>query len=99
MPRMKARIVACTMQLGLSGCSSLKEKRGVLKTLIARLQREFNVAIAETEFNDVWQSAALTLVAVANDAQPAQATLQQAVQWVERHRPDIEVQDARFEIR
>ncbi|OQY29775.1 MAG: hypothetical protein B6243_10930, partial [Anaerolineaceae bacterium 4572_5.2] len=33
-----------TLHIQISGCSSLKEKRGRLKPLLARLHREFNVS-------------------------------------------------------
>jgi uncharacterized protein len=92
-------IGACCLRLYLPGCGSLKEKRGLLKPLLARLHREFNVAAAETELQDVWQSAELGIVTVANDAGYVQAHLQQIVGWIERNRPEVEVVDAQFELR
>jgi uncharacterized protein YlxP (DUF503 family) len=90
---------ACRVRLRLHGCSSLKEKRGLLKPLLARLQREFNVAVAETELQDVWQSAELGLVTVSNDAGQVEAQLRTIVGWIERHRPDLDIVDAVFETR
>ncbi len=87
------------MRLHLPGCRSLKEKRGLLKPLLARLHREFNVAAAETDLHDVWQSAELGLVAVSNDASLVQSELSHIVAWVERNRPEVEVVDAAFELR
>jgi uncharacterized protein YlxP (DUF503 family) len=92
-------IGACRLRLHLPGCRSLKEKRGLLKPLLARLHREFNVAAAEVDLQDVWQSAELAVVAVANAASPVQSELQRIVSWIERSRPEVEVIDAQFELR
>jgi uncharacterized protein YlxP (DUF503 family) len=92
-------IGACQLRLHLPGCTSLKGKRGLIRPLIARLYREFNVAAAEVEHQDVWQSADIAIVAVANDAGHIQAELQQIVRWIENNRPEMEVVDAQFELR
>jgi len=92
-------IGACCLRLHLPGCGSLKSKRGLLKPLLARLHREFNVAAAETGLQDVWQSAELAVVAVANDAGRVQSLLQTVVAWIERNRPEVEVMDAQIEMR
>lgn len=88
------------MRLHLPGCSSLKEKRGRLKPLLARLPKEFNVAVAEIGLNDVWQSAEIALVTVANgDTGWIHAQLESMVKWIEHHYPDLEVVDAPIEMR
>nr|MBI2904893.1 DUF503 domain-containing protein [Chloroflexota bacterium] len=46
-------IGACTVRLHLPGVRSLKEKRGRLRPLLARLPKEFNLAAAETGLQDV----------------------------------------------
>lgn len=92
-------IAACTLKLHLSGCASLKEKRGLLKPLIARLHREFDVAVAEVEHQDVWQTAGLAIVAVGNNHGHLQAELQGIVSWIEHNRPEVEVADAQIELR
>ncbi len=92
-------IGACTLRLHLPGVLSLKEKRGRLKPLLARLPKEFNLAAAETDLHDVWQSAEIGLVTVSNDAGLVQSLLEKSVRWVEHHSPDVEVQDYRIELR
>ena len=42
-------IGACQLQLHLPGGASLKEKRALIKPLLVRLHREFNVAAAEVD--------------------------------------------------
>jgi uncharacterized protein YlxP (DUF503 family) len=92
-------IGAVRVRLHLPGCSSLKEKRGLLKPLLARLRREFSVAAAETELQDVWQSAELAIVTVANEPAHVEARLQNVVSWIEHNRPEVEVVDSEFELR
>lgn len=92
-------IAACRLRLYLPGCESLKDKRSRLKPLLARLHREFNLAAAEVDLHDVWQTAELALVTVANDSALVQAELQHIVRWIERNRPEVEIVDAPIELR
>jgi uncharacterized protein YlxP (DUF503 family) len=92
-------IGACTLRLHLPGCMSLKSKRSRLKPLLARLHREFNVAAAEVGLQDVWQSADIAVVAVANETATVEARLDQIVKWIERSRPEVEVMETQLEFR
>lgn len=56
-------------------CQSLKQKRAVVKSLKDRLHRRFNVSVAETGSNDLWQRAELTACLVSNDRRHAEAIL------------------------
>jgi hypothetical protein len=67
-----------TWELHLEGCRSLKDKRSVLKSLKNRLHARFNVSVAETDHNDLWQRAELTVCVVSNERTHAQAVLRQA---------------------
>ena len=53
-----------TWDLHLPGCHSLKEKRGVLKPLTGGLRRSFNVSVAETGHQDLWQRAEIACAVV-----------------------------------
>lgn len=92
-------IGACAVRLHLPAVLSLKEKRGRLKPILARLPREFNLAAAEVDLQDVWQTAEIGLVTVANDPAVVQSLLEKAVRWIERHAPDVDVEDYRIELR
>ena len=52
------------VRLRLHEAASLKEKRSVLKPLIARLRKDHNVAVAEVDDQDIWRSIVLAVVAV-----------------------------------
>ena len=91
-------IGACSIELHLPGNGSLKGKRSLLKPLLARLRREFNLAVAEVAHQDVWQSAEVALVTVSNDPGRAHAVLERAVRWIETHHPEVQVVDWQIEI-
>src|SRR2546428_6712589 len=57
----------CRYDLRIPGCSSLKEKRHVVKTLTASLRQRFNVSVAEVDHHDLWQRTAIAVSAVAPD--------------------------------
>lgn len=48
-------------------CHSLKEKRRIVKTVIARLRNNFNASVAEVADNDVHQRAVIGFALVGND--------------------------------
>jgi hypothetical protein len=87
-----------TITLHIPACSSLKEKRSRIKPLIARLRKEFNLSVAETEHHDVWQSAVIVCVLVSNGHRHTQRSLQKTLRWVETNWPDVTVMDNHFEI-
>ena len=56
-----------TLHLHLPGCASLKEKRGRIKPLLARLHRQFNLSVAELGLQDKWQETIISCGMVGND--------------------------------
>jgi uncharacterized protein YlxP (DUF503 family) len=91
-------IGTCVVELYLPGNGSLKGKRSILKPLLLRLRKEFNIATAEVDYQDVWQSARIALVSVSTDTGHLQRMLEQAVRWIESHRPDLTVVDWHIEV-
>jgi uncharacterized protein YlxP (DUF503 family) len=63
-------------RLHLPFTHSLKEKRGVLKPLIHRLRTNYNCAVAETDFQDHWQTAELAMVTVYAEKHTVERLLQ-----------------------
>ena len=91
-------IGACIVELHLPGNSSLKGKRSILKPILARLRREFNLASAEVARNDAWQAAEIAFVTVANDPGRVHAVLERAARWIETHHPEVQVVDWDIEV-
>lgn len=46
---------------------SLKEKRQLLSSLKKRLKNKFNIAIVESDYQDLWQKAQVTMVSLASN--------------------------------
>jgi uncharacterized protein YlxP (DUF503 family) len=88
----------CTIYLDLPGIGSLKGKRSVLKSLLARVRHEFNVSIAEVGANDRWQTAEIGVAAVSNDPAYVHGLLTRVVQWIEEQRLDVTVEDYEIEM-
>jgi uncharacterized protein YlxP (DUF503 family) len=87
-----------TIHLHLPGCASLKEKRGRIKPLLARLHREFNVSAAEMDLQDSWQETIIACALVNSDAGHIQRSLQAVDKWVQANWPDGMVVDTRMEL-
>jgi uncharacterized protein YlxP (DUF503 family) len=65
-----------TLDIHVENSHSLKEKRHVIKSLKDRLRERFNVAVAEIDGLDSWQSAVVAAVTVSNDRIRAEQVLQ-----------------------
>ncbi len=96
---MSVHIATCIIQLNLTGVRSLKEKRRIVKSIRSRLPRQFNVAVAEIDEHDIWQTAVIGLVTIGNDAAYLHGLMEKSVAWLERTRPDVPVDDYMIEFR
>jgi uncharacterized protein YlxP (DUF503 family) len=70
-----AAVGVLTLELRLDNSHSLKDKRQVVRSLKDRLRGKFNVAVAEIEFQDLWQRAAVAAVTVSPDRGHAEKLL------------------------
>lgn len=86
-----------TLQLHIPECTSLKQKRGILKPILARLHREFNVSAAETVLNDHWQDTILVCAIVSNDCAFCTRALQTVLDFTNSQWPNIQIIDHRIE--
>ncbi len=96
---MTVHVATCIIELNLTGVHSLKEKRRIVKSIISRLPRQFNVAVAEIDKHEVWQTAVIGLVSVGNDAAYLHSLLEKSVAWIERTRPDAPIDEYAIEFR
>ncbi len=71
-------VAVVTWDLHLSDCQSLKDKRRIMKSLKDRLHNRFNVSVAETDYQDLWQRAELSCCVVATDKRHAESVLSAA---------------------
>ena len=71
------------IHLDLPAVNSLKEKRRILKSLIARVHNSFNVSIAEVAENDSLRTAALGAAIVANNSSYAYQVMSKVIHKIE----------------
>jgi uncharacterized protein YlxP (DUF503 family) len=88
----------CEITLHLPECHSLKEKRQVIKSLMARVRNQFEVAIAEVGEQDRWQIAKLGVSCVSNSSQHADEILGHVQRYIEETRPDIIISNTEIEV-
>lgn len=74
----------CHIDLYLPECTSLKQKRSVLKSVMARTRNKFNISVSELGDNDRWQRAQLGVATVANNSRYANQVLSKVVNLIER---------------
>jgi hypothetical protein len=78
----------CEIEFSLPECGSLKAKRSVLKSMLARLRNTFNVSAAEVNNQDLWQSAIIGIVTVSNSTVHANQILSNVLNWIEDNYPE-----------
>jgi len=71
--------------------SSLKEKRGIVKSILGRARNRFNVSCAEIDRQDNPRLAVLAFVTVSPDKGIARSALEKVEDWVYENWPDVEI--------
>lgn len=87
-----------TIELYVPGITSLKAKRGVVKPLIARIHKEFNVSVAEVDDQDQLGHAVLAVACVSADPDYVHGLLTHVVESVAAWRLDAELIEYRIEM-
>ncbi len=77
----------CTLELHLSFCHSLKDKRRIIKGLKDRLRGRHNISLAEVDGQDTWQRSVIAIAAVADSRPPLETLFQVILSEVESHIP------------
>ena len=95
---MSLHIGFCRLELHLPDNHSLKGKRQVSRSVTARIRNRFNVAVAESENNELWQHLTLAVCCLSNDARHANQMLSKVVEYLEQSRDDLELLDYETEI-
>jgi len=74
----------CHLDLLLPEGSSLKAKRSVIKSLIARVKAKFNCSISEVGAHDLWQRAYVGICLVGSDQPFINSSLDKVIDYIER---------------
>ena len=70
--------------LRIPGCTSLKEKRHVVKALTAGLRQKFNVSVAEVDHHDLWQRATIAVSVASGESYQARKVLHEVAKFIDR---------------
>ena len=73
-----------TLELHLAEAQSLKDKRQVLRSLKDRLRANFNVAVAELDYQDSWQRSVVGVVTLSNEDRHVEQALQKVLAEADR---------------
>src|SRR5687767_14249750 len=86
-------------ELFIPASSSLKDKRHVVRSVKQTVSNKFNVSIAEVEFQDLWQRAALGVTCVAESAGHCRKVLQEVEKAIGRSALDgAEIVDRHLDV-
>ncbi len=81
--------VTLKVKLDLPGVNSLKEKRRIIKSIMARLRNKFNISISEVEAQDSHRTAVIGAAIVSNDAAFGSSVLSKVVSQLELSRDAV----------
>ncbi len=74
---------AAAVEIHIHGAQSLKQKRGVVRSISQRVRNRFNISVSEVGAQDLWQRAVLGLSAAGADRRQVRATLDRALEFIE----------------
>jgi uncharacterized protein YlxP (DUF503 family) len=72
-------------EVHLPAAQSLKDKRQVVRSMKERLRERLRAAVAEVEYQDLWQRAAIGIAVVAADGAQVRELLNSARQIVDQY--------------
>jgi len=90
------RVLLLQVRLALPS-RTLKEKRAIVKSILARSRNRFNVSCTESGLHDQPWDAELAFVTVAASATDGRRLLQNLEGWLLEERPDLEVTEVQVE--
>jgi uncharacterized protein YlxP (DUF503 family) len=85
-------IALLTLDIHIPDAHSLKDKRMIVRRLKDRLRSNFNVCVSETEHQELWQRALLSVVTVGAEDNAVRQTLQNAWNDAERAASECMIQ-------
>ena len=88
----------CKITLHIPGNQSLKDKRRVVKSIVAKLRNQYNVSAAEVDSYDLWQMATLGISYVSNSNQHVDEVMTKVIQFINNYYPETEIVSQEIEI-
>lgn len=95
---MNIKVLVLKIKLYAPWVHSLKEKRMVVKSLLAKIRNKFQVSVAEVEMQDVHQTIVIAVAAIASHQAQADSMEEEILRFVERS-TEAEIVESETEIR
>jgi uncharacterized protein YlxP (DUF503 family) len=90
-------VAALCVDLRLGDVHTLKQKRSVVRPIVAEVQRRFGVSVAETDHHDLYRRAEIGVAVVSGDGGQCRDVLD-AVERLIAERPEVEVLQVRRQL-
>lgn len=91
-------IVYGYIELFLPYCSSLKEKRKFIQSIISRIRKRFNISISEVEYQNLWQRSVIGFTAVSSDKAKLELFVTSIEDTLYKYPSDIEIMGIEYDI-
>ena len=88
----------CSLKIYMESSHSLKNSRGITRSLVERVRDRFNVSAAEESDNNFWQTSDIVFCSVGNDIPYINGQISALMTYVESLRLDFEIIDYSTEI-
>lgn len=85
------------IELHLPECTSLKQKRQLLRSVLDRVKAKYNVSISEVLHHDLWQRATLGIAYVTQTQHQARKVLSSIERFIENNQ-QMEILENRVDI-
>ncbi len=86
-----------SFDLLLGDVRSLKEKRSVIRPIVAELHRKFAVSVAEVDHHDLYRRAEIGVAVVSGDLGHIKDVLGRCERWM-ASRPEVDLLSARQQV-
>ncbi|CEN79465.1 DUF503 domain-containing protein [Paraclostridium sordellii] len=76
------KIIVIKVKLRANWVHSLKEKRMVVKSLVKKLQNNFNISVSEVDNQDIHQSIVIGIAGICLDSKQADSTIDNIINYI-----------------
>jgi hypothetical protein len=91
-------IGTCIVEFYIPCSRSLKDKRRVLKSTLAKIRNKFNVSVAEINSHELWSKAVIGIVCIDNDSRHANKVLSNIINMLENEPCGAEIVSHKIEV-
>jgi uncharacterized protein YlxP (DUF503 family) len=77
------------LEIDLASCTSLKDRRQIVQSLISKVRAKFNVSAADVSYSEYLSSAQIGITCVSNSADFTSRVIDKVEQFVEHTFPEL----------